>query len=109
MAGRLTGQARIRFRQTNIPGAYRVWAEMPESGGLTELQSSAFVANISSAESDLSRKIKESNELNRDERNMYTALKGKLPIWSYLLMAGILLLMLEAIVVGIGLRKSHRL
>ena len=107
-ANRLTGQTQIRFKQTGQPGAYRVWAEMPESGGLTELQSSAFVVNIEPSESDLSAKMKESGQLSRDDRNMYTALKGKLPIWSYLLLAGIILLLIEATAAGAGLRKSHR-
>ncbi|MBN2525402.1 MAG: BatA domain-containing protein [Deltaproteobacteria bacterium] len=107
-ANRLTGQANIWFRQTNRPGPWRVFAEMPESGGLTELQSSAFVTNVASSESDLSRKMKESGDLSRDDRDRYTALEGKLPVWSHLLMVALFLLFVETILVGMGLRKSHR-
>ncbi len=107
-ANRLTGKTRIRFHNTGKPGAYHIWGEMPESGGLAELPSSAFVANIAPSESDLSVKMKESGEVSRNEKDMYTALEGKLPIWSHLLLAGLALILLESLVAGMGLRKSHR-
>ncbi|MBN2344598.1 MAG: BatA domain-containing protein [Deltaproteobacteria bacterium] len=106
-AHRLTNRTRIWFNGTTVPGSYRIWSEMPGFGGLSELPSSAFVANVAKTESDLSKKMKQSGEVSRDDKDMYTALKGKLPIWSHLLLAGMLLLLLEAALVGAGLRKSH--
>lgn len=106
-AHKLTDKTRIWFNGAKVPGPYRIWAEMPGFGGLTELPSSAFVANVAPSESDLSKKMKQSGDVSRDDKDMYTALKGKLPIWSYLLLAGVLLLLLEAAFVGAGLRKSH--
>lgn len=106
-ANKLADKTKIWFSQTKLPGPYRIWAEIPGFGGLTELHAAAFIVNISANESDLSRKQKSSEQLSRNDKNMYTALKGKLPIWSYLLLAGVFLLLLEATIAGVGLRKSH--
>ncbi len=105
-ANRLADQTRLWFKDTSAPGIYRVYSRMPGYGGLVEQTAAAFTVNVSPEESDLTRTWSPSDG-GDDSDGLYEAVKGHLPIWSYLLLAGILLLLAETIASGWGLRKSH--
>jgi hypothetical protein len=103
-AKELTGQSAIAFKGTERPGPYRVWAEVPDLGGLVELTGSEFVVETDPAESDLTRRLEETAE---DEEQAFAAVEGRLPAWPYLLLFAVLVLLAETCLAGSWLRRSH--
>jgi hypothetical protein len=103
-AQELDGRSHVEFRDTETPGDYRVWAEIPKMGGIRELDHLGFTVETDPRESDPAAKIASTAE---DPENRLAPLEGKLPIWPYLLLAAFLLLLAEAVVAGAGLRRSH--
>ena len=93
--------------RTTVPGSYRVWAEVPGFGGLTELMSSEFVVQLDAAESDLSRSNPAAKGIKSDDEGLFTPVKGKLPMWSHFLFASFIFLLIETFIAGAGLRRSH--
>jgi hypothetical protein len=101
----------VRFAGTDAPGPYRVFAELPEQGGLVELPALAFAAETDPAESDLSRKVTAESlgaaSEGGGDKAAAVAVEGRFPIWPYLLVAAAVLLILETLLAGLGLRRSH--
>jgi hypothetical protein len=103
-AKELTGRTKVVFDKTDRPGSYRVWAEVPDLGGLVELISSEFVVEVDPAESDLTHRI---DAIAEEEGQVLAAAEGRLPIWPYLLLLAVLFLLAETGFAGSGLRRSH--
>lgn len=104
-AQELAEKSRVSFTSTDIPGDYLVWAEIPGVGGLRELTSLGFIVATNPRESNPQRQLERSDDTGAGQ---FAPVLGKLPVWPYLLMAAFLLLMAEAVVAGMGLRRSHR-
>jgi hypothetical protein len=100
----LTGRTQVVFAQTDRPGSYRVWADVPDLGGLVELAGSEFVVEVDPAESDLSRRV---DVIAEEEGEVLAAVEGRLPVWPYLLLLAVLFLLVETGFAGSGLRRSH--
>ena len=97
----------VEISQTLSPGHYRVWTDIPKYGGLKEIAALGFVVEIDARESDLSRRVTSTSVAPDKGPNA----PGKLPIWSYLLLATVFLMLLEAWISGLRLTKrfvSHR-
>ncbi|MCP4674392.1 MAG: VWA domain-containing protein [Deltaproteobacteria bacterium] len=103
-AGELADKSAIDFKDTFVPGHYRVWAEIPGFGGLRELDALGFVVETDPAESNPTRVM---SAMDADNLASLTPVEGNLPIWPYLLMAAVLFLLLETWLSGHGLRRSH--
>lgn len=103
-AKQLDGKSHVLYRQTEVPGEYVVWTEIPRMGGLKEQPSLGFSVITHPSESDLSRKIHPIDDKNPDR---FANVAGKLPIWPYLLAAALLLVLLETFIAGAGIRRSH--
>ena len=110
-AGDLADRPSVRFDGTDAPGSYRVFAEIPEQGGLAELPALAFSVETDPAESDLSHKVTaervDSTAAGTTAGGAAVAVEGRFPIWPYLLVAAAVLLILETLLAGLGLRRSH--
>ena len=104
-AKELDGKSHVTFSKTDLPGDYVVWAEIPEIGGLQELPALGFTVETDPAESDLTRKIEPTNGNAADR---LAPVAGYLPIWPYLLMLAVLLILAETLITGVGLRRSHK-
>jgi len=100
----LAGRTKIAFQHTDRPGSYRVWAEVPDLGGLIELFGSEFVVETDPVESDLARRVEVTAE---KEGEVLTAVEGRLPVWPYLLLAAMLFLLAETGLTSSWLRRSH--
>jgi hypothetical protein len=107
-ASRLSGETRLQVTDTGLPGTYRVWARMPDYGGLVEMSDYAFSVNVAEAESRLEATYPDSKDISGDHPDIYAAAKGKMPVWSWLLLVGILLILAEGFLSGVGLRRHHR-
>jgi hypothetical protein len=103
-AQELAGRPQITFTATRVPGDYVVWAEIPGVGGLRELTSLGFIVETNPRESDPRRRLARTHATGAGQ---FAPVAGKLPVWPYLLLAAFLLLMAEALVAGLGLRRSH--
>lgn len=101
----LADKSFIDFDATTEPGLYRVWAEMPGFGGLRELPALGFVVETDPAESNPARVVAPPAE---EETSRFAPVKGSLPLWPYLLIAALLLLLAETWLSGQGLRRSHK-
>jgi len=100
----LAGKTRLVFDRTDRPGSYRVWAEVPDLGGLVEITGSEFVVETDPAESDLTHRVDVTAE---EEGEVLAAAEGRLPAWPYLLLLAVLLLLAETGLAGSWLRRSH--
>jgi hypothetical protein len=94
----------VEFQDTDVPGEYTVFADIPKMGGIRELAHLGFTVETNPKESDLSRKIEATAE---DAEGRLAPREGNLPIWPYLLVAVFFLLLIEAVVAASGLRRSH--
>ncbi len=103
-AKELDGKSHVVFNNTEVPGEYTVWTDIPKIGGVKEQPALGFVTVTNPSESDLSRKMVVTAE-SRQER--YTEVEGKLPIWPYLLFAAVFFIMAETVAASFGLRRSH--
>ncbi|MCK9459233.1 MAG: BatA and WFA domain-containing protein [Proteobacteria bacterium] len=110
-AGDLADKSRVGFGGTEVPGSYRVFAELPSQGGLAELPALAFAVETDPKESELSRKVSaervDAAAGGTKGAAASVAVVGRLPIWPYLLVAAVLLLILETLIAGLGFRRSH--
>jgi hypothetical protein len=110
-AGDLAGKSKVRFDRTDAPGWYRVFAEMPDHGGMPEIAALAFAVETDPAESDLSHKVSAERVGAAAAATIgaasAVAVEGRFPIWPYLLVAAAVLLLLETLVAGLGFRRSH--
>ena len=104
-AKELDGQSHVLFDGTDLPGDYVVWAEIPKVGGLQELPALGFTIETDPLESDLTRKIETTVE---DATQSLAAVAGNLPIWPYLLMLALMLILVETVLFGFGLKRSHK-
>lgn len=100
----LVGEPRVRFGATAVPGPYRVWAEVPGFGGLKELPQLEFVVETDPAESDLTPIAA---PLDSDVAAPLEGIEGTLPAWPYLLVAAAFLILIESLLSGLWLRRSH--
>lgn len=105
-ASDLRGKTSMNFTKTSLPGNYRVWAEIPQQGGLLELENHGFVVVADPRESNLSPVITATEAEAHPQPTLATA-EGTLPIWPYLLVAAMLLLLFETWLSGHGLHRSH--
>jgi hypothetical protein len=103
-ARELANRSSILFTDTHEPGFYQVWAEIPGVGGLRELSSLGFIVDTDAAESNLTRVLSPVSETNPQ---LLASVKGKLPIWPYLLVMALIFLLLETWLSGQGLKRSH--
>ncbi|MDJ0766712.1 MAG: BatA domain-containing protein [Myxococcota bacterium] len=103
-AADLVDRPAIRFNGTHAPGHYQVWAEIPEFGGLRELHSLGFVVESDPAECNPARVVTAKDQT---DIGNFAPLKGRLPIWPFLLIATVLLIISETWVAGQGLKRSH--
>lgn len=103
-AKELTGEPRVRFGATDVPGPYRVWVEIPGYGGLKELPQLEFVVETDPAESDLTPIAA---PMDSDVAAPLEGIEGKLPAWPYLLVAAAIFLLVESLLSGLWLRRSH--
>jgi hypothetical protein len=103
-AKELDGKSHVMFYDTNTPGEYAVWTEIPRVGGLREMTALGFPVITNPSESDLSRKIAATAD---DRQNRFADAAGLLPIWPYLLLAAMLLALAETVVAALGMRRSH--
>lgn len=101
----LAGKTAIEFTHTQLPGHYRVWAEIPEYGGLKEIVGLEFVVETDPAESDLTKVAESVDDADAEKR--FAPVAGKLPIWPYLLLLAMIFALAETWVSGYGLRRSH--
>jgi hypothetical protein len=101
-AQEIAGRASVSYRGTETPGWYRVWAEVPEFGGLRQLSEQEFVVVTDPAESDPSRRMEPLGD-----RTELAPVEGWLPAWPHLLVAGVVLLLFESLLAGWGRRRSH--
>jgi hypothetical protein len=101
----LADRSSIEFKGADEPGHYQVWAEIPGFGGLHELPALGFVVETDPAESNPARVIAPSGE---NETDRFAPVRGSLPMWPYLLIAVVLLLLAETWLSGQGLRRSHK-
>jgi hypothetical protein len=110
-AGDLADKPSVRFDGTDSPGSYRVFAELPDQGGLVELPALAFAVETDPAESDLSHRASAERigaaAAGKKGAGAAVAVEGRFPIWPYLLVAAAVLLLLETLVAGLGFRRSH--
>lgn len=100
----LAGRTSVDFSATGLPGAYGVWAEIPEYGGLREIPALGFVVETDPVESDVAVAMEASAA---NDPSSFAPVKGSLPIWPHLLVAAFLLLLVETWLSGQGLRRSH--
>jgi Aerotolerance regulator N-terminal/von Willebrand factor type A domain len=100
----LAEKSSVEFRGTDVPGNYRVWAEIPGVGGLREIQALGFSVETATEESNPARVI--SSSIKRDA-DIFAPVKGNYPIWLHILIAVFLLLLVETWLNGQGLRRSH--
>jgi hypothetical protein len=100
----LTQRTKVAFERTHLPGPYRVWAEVPDLGGLVELTGSEFVVETDPVESNLERRV---DVVAEEEGEVLAAVEGRLPIWPYLLLLAVICLLAEAGLAGSWLRRSH--
>ncbi len=103
-AKELAGKSHVVFYDTNVPGEYAVWTEIPRVGGLREMPSLGFAVITHRSESDLSRKIAATAD---NRPNRFADRPGRLPIWPYLLFAAMLFVLVETVLAGVGMRRSH--
>jgi hypothetical protein len=110
-AGDLADKPSVRFDGTDAPGSYRVFAELPEQGGLAEMPALAFAVETDPNESDLSHKVTaervDSAAAGKKGGGAAVSVEGRFPIWPYLLVAAAVLLLLETLLAGLGFRRSH--
>jgi len=110
-AGDLAGKSKIAFDGTTAPGSYRVFAELPEQGGLEELAALEFSVETDPAESALEPVVKAGGALEAahgaSAGGGSLEVEGRFPIWPYLLAAAALFIVLEALLSGLGHRRSH--
>jgi len=106
-AGALAGRSQVRFAGTLAPGAYRVFAELPEQGGLAELPALAFAVEVDPAESRLARTVPVGEVAAPAAGAAAVQVEGRFPIWPYLLVAAAVFLLIETLLAGLGLRRSH--
>ena len=109
-AGDLAGKPKIAFDGTAAPGSYRVFAEIPDQGGLAELTALEFSVETDPAESELARVVPagiQGSSALGGAAGGALAVEGRFPIWPYLLAAAALLIVLEALLSGLGHRRSH--
>jgi len=102
-ANDLAGRNRISFSATGRPGPYRVWVETPGFGGLREVPALDFVAELAPDESDPTRRALPATP---GTASMAGA-TGRLPLWSWFLLAAFVLVVVESFLAGLGLRRSH--
>ncbi len=103
-ARELAGRSEITFKATDFPGHYQVWAEIPVFGGLKELFALGFVVATDPAESNLKQVIK---ALDKNDPSNFAPVKGTFPIWPYLLVVLVILLLIETWLSSQGLKRSH--
>lgn len=113
-AGDLADRAKVAFLGTVSPGSYRVFAELPDQGGLKELAALEFSAETDPAESRLARAVSpggaggvEGAAAGGGGGAGAVEIEGRFPIWPYLLAAVAALILLEALLAGLGHRRSH--
>jgi len=104
--GDLVGRSKIAFDATTVPGSYRVFAELPEQGGLAELSALEFAVESDPRESALARVVVP-NRIEPSAKGGSLAVEGRFPIWPYLLVAAAIFIFLEALLSGLGHRRSH--
>jgi hypothetical protein len=109
-AGDLADKSKIAFAGTAAPGSYRVFAELPDQGGLGELAALEFSVETDPAESELARAV----PLGRADGSVADKagaggleVEGRFPIWPYLLAVIAALILIEALLAGLGHRRSH--
>ncbi|MCU0663497.1 MAG: VWA domain-containing protein [Myxococcota bacterium] len=108
-ASDLRGKSSLAFPHTYAPGHYRVWAEIPSQGGLRELENHGFIVVTDPRESNLTQVIAAtSSESKAKQASSSASIGGTLPIWPYLLVAAMLLLLCETWAAGHGLHRSHQ-
>jgi hypothetical protein len=105
-ASDLRGKVLVGYSRTFLPGHYRVWAEIPDQGGLQELDSHSFVVVTDPRESNPAQAISATHH-DSDPSQSAAPIEGVLPIWPYLLIAAMLLLLCETLLCGYGLYGSH--
>ncbi|MCP4198755.1 MAG: VWA domain-containing protein, partial [Proteobacteria bacterium] len=100
----LADKLAIEFVDTLVPGHYQVWAEILGFGGLREIPALGFVVETHPEESNPKRVISIVDENNLSN---FAPVRGVFPLWPYLLIGLILLILLETVVSVQGLRRSH--
>jgi hypothetical protein len=100
----LTGKLEIEFEDTLIPGHYQVWAEILSFGGLREIPALGFVVETYPGESNPKRVI---SIVDKNDLSNFAPVRGVFPLWPYLLIGLMLLLLVETFTSVQGLRKSH--
>ena len=87
-----------------------MFAEIPDQGGLAELTALEFSVETDPAESELARVVPAGTlgaASSGGAAGGALAVEGRFPIWPYLLLAAALLIVLEALLSGLGHRRSH--
>jgi len=103
-AGPSHEKSQVEFPDTAIPGVYRVWTESRDGRGLLELSDQAFVVRPDPGEWNLEPvPLPHEEPLFRIGRK--AASSGRTPLWPYLLLALMLLLVAESFVAGSALSK----
>jgi hypothetical protein len=100
----LADKLAIEFVDTLVPGHYQVWAEILGFGGLREIPALGFVVGTHPEESNPKRVI---SIVDENDLSNFAPVRGVFPLWPYLLIGLILLILLETVVSVQGLRRSH--
>jgi hypothetical protein len=97
---KLEQESDVHFKDTAVTGYYQVGVRNPKFGGMKKLSTSSFIVNTPAVESDLRVSFK---AISKGHDSLYTRVKSRFPIWSYLLLGAVVFLMLESFIAGLGL------
>ena len=101
----LADSRKINFTDASVPGVYRIWIERMTDGALIELVEEAFVARHPKEEWDL-KPEPVAGKYTRASSSLSGVTAGRIPLWPYLLLLFVLLLIAESFAAGAYLYKK---